>query len=148
MNVRRQEVADRLHSAAIHLVRTASAVDAHMGLSAPRASAMSVLVFGGPRTIGALARIEGVRSPTMTALVNGLEADGMVRRRPDPHDARQVTVVATAKGRRRLQQGRRRRVEHLSGLLAGCSDAELALLEQAAELINRAVSVGPRAPDR
>jgi DNA-binding MarR family transcriptional regulator len=135
-----QGVANRLHSGALHLVRAVSEVDTAMGLSAPRASLMSVLVFGGPRTIGELARIERVRSPTITALVNGLEAEGFVRRRAVAHDARQVVVEATAKGRRVLEAGRTRRVEFLSTLMAGATAAELAVLDRAATLMERLVA--------
>jgi DNA-binding MarR family transcriptional regulator len=135
-----QAVANRLHSGALHLVRAVSEVDIAMGLSAPRASLMSVLVFGGPRTIGELARIERVRSPTITALVNGLEAEGFVRRRAVAHDARQVVVEPTAKGRRVLEAGRARRVEFLSTLMARASAAELAVLDRASTLMERLVA--------
>src|SRR6476660_610943 len=101
-----QTVADEVHSAALHLVRAVRTVDSAMALSPARASVMAVLVFGGPATIGELARAEGVRSPTMTAIVNGLEADGLAQRRSSANDARQVRVAATAAGRRLLRQGR------------------------------------------
>lgn len=149
MSLERQEVADRLHSAALHLVRTVSAEDAAMGLTPARASALSVLVFGGARTVGGLAAAEGVRSPTMTALVSGLERDGFVRRAPGATDGRQVLVEATAKGRRVLQQGRRRRVERLEALLADLHEEDLVVLDRAAALIeasvaSRATPPGPR----
>ena len=75
------EVADRLHSAAIHLLRRIRKVDEASGLSAARLSALSVLVFGGATTVGALARAEQVSAPTMSRLVSGLERDGFVRPR-------------------------------------------------------------------
>lgn len=140
MNRDTQEVANRLHSAALHLVRSVSQVDTAMGLSAPRASLMSVLVFAGPRTIGELARIERVRSPTITALVNGLEADGLARRRPSPDDGRQVMVEATARGRRILQAGRERRVAHLVGLLTDATPTDIAMLDRAATLMESLVA--------
>src|SRR5688500_16348221 len=140
MSRRRQEVADRLHSAALHLVRAVRAEDIAMGLTPARASALSVLVFGGPRTVGGLAAAEGVRSPTMTALVSGLEADGYVRRSPSRDDARQVIVEATAKGRRVLMAGRRRRVERLERMLAEVSEDDLTLLARAASLMESAVA--------
>ena len=62
-------VADHLHSAAIHLLRLVRRRDAETGLSPARLSALSVLVFGGPRTVGDLAADEQVRSPTMSRLV-------------------------------------------------------------------------------
>jgi DNA-binding MarR family transcriptional regulator len=130
-------VADRLHSAALHLVRRIRAVDAETGISAPRLSVLAVLTFGGPRTIGELARSEQVKQPTMTALVNGLEADGLAERRPDHDDARVVHVHATARGRRILESGRRRRVETLAALLDGCSDRDLRTLDHAARIIEQ-----------
>jgi DNA-binding MarR family transcriptional regulator len=140
MSIERQEVADRLHSASLHLIRVVRAVDAAMGLSPARASVMSILVFGGPRTVGGLASAEGVRSPTMTSILNGLEADGFVRRARDRHDARQIVVHATPKGRRVLQQGRARRVERLESLLSDLGRSDLALLDQASELLEQVVA--------
>lgn len=130
-------VANRLHSAALHLVRRIRTVDAETGISAPRLSALSVLVFGGPRTIGQLTEAEQVRQPTMTALVNGLEADGLAVRRADPSDGRVTLVHATAKGRRILLDGRRRRVEMLNALLEGLSERDLRTLDRAAVLIEQ-----------
>src|SRR3954449_9978300 len=101
----RQAIASHLHSASIHLLRHVRAVDGESGLSPARLSVLSVLVFGGPRTIGQLAAAEGVRSPTMTALVNQLEADALVRRTRTGTgtDQRQVLVEATAAGTRRMR---------------------------------------------
>src|SRR5919199_1876113 len=82
----RRAVADRLHSAAIHLLRRLRKVDEASGLSAPRLSALSVLVFAGPRTLGELAAAEQVRPPTMTRLVRALERSGLVTREHDPDD--------------------------------------------------------------
>jgi len=73
---RRLAVADRLHSAAIHLLRRVRKQDESLGLTAARASALSVLVFGGPVTIGQLARAEPVEAPTMTRLVVALAREG------------------------------------------------------------------------
>lgn len=135
----RQEVADRLHSAALHLVRTVRSTDSVMELSPARASALSVLVFGGPRTVGHLAEAEGVRSPTMTRLVSGLEADGLVRRRPSEEDGRFVVVEATPAARRILHEGRRRRVALLDELLGDLGDDDLETLARAAALVEAAV---------
>ena len=107
------DVADRLHSAAIHLLRRIRKVDEASGLSAARLSALSVLVFGGATTIGGLAHAEQVSAPTISRLVSGLERDGFVVREADEGDARAVRVRATAKGTRVLQEGRRRRVAEL-----------------------------------
>src|SRR5918992_1439308 len=80
--------ADRLHSAAIHLLRRLRRVDVASGLTAPRLSALSVVVFSGPLTLGALAAAEQVQPPTMTRIVGALEAAGLVQREPKPGDGR------------------------------------------------------------
>ena len=130
-------VADRLHSAAIHLLRRLRVEDEALGISAPRLSVLSVLVFAGPRRIGELARIEQVEPPTMTRLVDGLARDGLVLREPDPDDARAVRVRATSTGARTLRRGRARRVEALRTRLAGLSPTELAALGEGVEVLER-----------
>jgi DNA-binding MarR family transcriptional regulator len=134
-----EAVADRLHSAAIHLLRRLRVEDEALGISAPRLSALSVLVFAGPKRIGELAQIEQVEPPTMTRLVDGLQRDGYVTRSPDPNDARAVRVEATARGRAALLEGRRRRVEAFSALLSGLPRRELATLARGVTALERAL---------
>jgi DNA-binding MarR family transcriptional regulator len=131
------DVADRLHSAAIHLLRRLRKHDDASGLSAARMSALSVAVFGGPVTIGQLAKAEQVSAPTMTRLVVGMERDGLVMRKGDEADGRVVWIRATPKGARILQEGRKRRVAALAAQLAGLPAAELTLLSRAADVLER-----------
>jgi DNA-binding MarR family transcriptional regulator len=135
-----EAVADRLHSAAIHLLRRLRVEDEALGISAPRLSALSVLVFGGPRRVGALAEAEQVEPPTMTRLVDGMERDGYVARAPDPGDGRAVIVRATAKGTRALNEGRARRVEALSSSLRALTSTELRTLADGVDLLERVIS--------
>jgi DNA-binding MarR family transcriptional regulator len=130
-------VADALHSAAIHLLRRVRRVDERSGVGPAKLSALSVLVFGGKARLTDLARAEQVRPPTMTRLIAALEADGLVRRRSDPDDARAVRIEATPLGRRLLLQGRQRRVAALAAALEGVTREELALLSRAAAIIER-----------
>jgi DNA-binding MarR family transcriptional regulator len=130
-------LADRLHSAAIHLLRRLRTVDTASGLTAPRLSALSVIVFGGPLTLGALAAAEQVRPPTMTRLVAALERDGLVTREPDPTDGRQVLLRATSAGRRLLEEGRSRRTASLARRLSELAPDELDGLWQAAAQLER-----------
>ena len=132
-------LANRLHSAAIHLLRQLRREDTASGLSAPRLSVLSVLVFGGARTLGELAAAEQVRPPTMTRLVQALEQDGLVRRERDASDARVVRIHATARGRRLLHEGRTRRVAALAGDLAGLTAAEREVLGEAVSILERVV---------
>src|SRR3982750_4102975 len=137
------EAADRFHSAAIHALRHVRREDPATGLSAARLSALSVLVFGGPRTLGDLAAAEQVRPPTMTRIVQALERERLVRRERDPEDGRVARLRATAKGRRVMQSGRARRVPSLAGLLARLSRDEVARVREAAELVERALAQEP-----
>ena len=128
-------VADRLHSAAIHLLRRLRVEDKAMGLTAPRASVLSVLVFRGPVTMGELAEAEQVRPPTVTRLVDGLERRGLVQRVADTADGRVQLVEATAAGKRLLQKGRARRVERLLRGIAHLPGDDQKVLARAAELM-------------
>src|SRR5437667_9309174 len=125
-------IADRLHSAAIHLLRRLRVEDKALGLSGPRASALSVIVFRGPIAMGALAEAGQVRRPTITRLVDGLERRGLVRRVNDPADGRVQLVAATAAGKRLLQKGRARRVERLMQGVMQLSEEEQRVLARAA----------------
>ena len=101
----RSAVADALHSAAIHLLRGVRKEDERSGVGPARLSALSVLVFAGPMRLTELARVEQVKPPTMTKVVAGLEAAGLVRRRADAEDARAVRLEATARGTTHLASG-------------------------------------------
>jgi DNA-binding MarR family transcriptional regulator len=140
LSSRHIEAADRFHSAAIHALRHVRREDPATGLSAARLSALSVLVYGGPRTLGELAAAEQVRPATMTRIVQFLEQDGYVRRESDPADGRVVRLQATPKGRRVMQEGRKRRVQNLADLLGKLSPAEVARIHEAAELVERALA--------
>src|SRR5215831_14650634 len=98
MEVTTHDLADRLHSSAIHLLRRLRREDDASGLPAPQLSALSVIVFGGPVTLGDLARAEQVRPPTITKVVAALEEAGLVVRDVDTNDRRIVRVNATARG--------------------------------------------------
>src|SRR5919201_2311328 len=134
------QAADRFHSAAIHALRHIRRDDPQTGLSAARLSALSVLVFGGARTLGELAAAEHVRPATMTRIVQALEAEGLVGRECDPDDGRVTRLHATAKGERVLWRGRERRVKRLAELLARLSADEVAHVRKAADLVERALA--------
>jgi DNA-binding MarR family transcriptional regulator len=135
--------ADRLHSVAIHLLRRVKKQDTASGEGPARLSALSVLVFGGPMTLGELAAAEQVRPPTITRIVAGLERGGLALRIADSEDGRRVRVSATPKGVRLLQAARQRRIEALASQLKLLSDKELRLLQEAADLLDGALSQRP-----
>ena len=134
-----EEIADRIHSAAIHLLRKLRREDAESGLNAPRLSALSVIVFAGPVTLGDLAGAEQVRPPTMTRIVDALAEQKLVTRNKSASDARRTMIAATPAGRKLLMQGRERRIRALAKHIAALSDRERAILHQAAETLKRIV---------
>ena len=137
----RREAADRMHSAAIHLLRRVRQVDEEsMGISPARASALSVLVFGGPRMLTELAEAEQVTVPTMSRLVAAMEAEGLVIRKPHATDARASLLEATAKGRRILERGRARRLDVLESVLAGADRRQAEIVRAAAEIIEECLA--------
>jgi DNA-binding MarR family transcriptional regulator len=135
-------VASALNSGAIHLLRSLGAVDRLAGLTPSRLSALSVIVFGGPRSLGALAAAEGVAGPTMTRIVDGLVELELAERRPDPSDGRAVLVAATAAGEALMRAAAERRIAAISGAIARLSPADRrrltatsGLLDELADLI-------------
>ena len=129
------EIALELNSVAIHLVRRLRRADTSLGVGPARLSALSVLVFGGPRTMAQLAAAEQVSAPTMSKVVAGLEADGLVRRQPHPHDKRAVTLSATPVGRRLMERGRRQRVDQLAAELQTLPARDRETLARAATIL-------------
>ena len=141
-SVTQHQLADRLHSAAIHLLRRVATVDAGSGLSPARLSALSVIVYGGPLTMSALARAERVSPATISSTVSGLESAGLVARRRDGTDARSVTVEATDLGREVLTEGRRRRVAVLAAALSDLSPADRTALAQGLAALEKLLAHG------
>jgi DNA-binding MarR family transcriptional regulator len=133
-----RRIADLLHSAAIHLLRKVRAQDRSAGIGPAQLSALSVLVFGGPRSLKELAEAEQVRPPTMSRIVVGLERARLVRRKATD-DKRRMLLEATARGVKILQEGRRKRVEMLVRALQEVSEDELRAAAAAAEFMRKLV---------
>ena len=138
--------ADRLHAAAIHLLRYLRREDAVLEAPVGPAglSVLSILVSSGPRTVTDLARLERVRQPTMSRLIRTLERYGMVLREPHATDRRAALVQATSVGRAVMRHGRERRVGTLADLLEILTPPEREALDRAAELIERLLREGAR----
>src|SRR5262245_11846398 len=102
------EAADRLHSAAIHLLRGLLVRDRESGIGPAQLSALSVLVFAGPKSLAELAQAEQVKPPTMSRIVSGLVRSKLVHMVTNEHDRRAVVISATSKGIRAIQQSRGR----------------------------------------
>ena len=132
-----REIATRLHGASIRLLRMLRREDDESGLSAPRLSALSVIVFAGPLSLNALAEAEQVRPPTMSRLVDALVEGGLVTRETRSDDRRAVSIAATEKGVSLLEAGRDRRVRRLARQLESLADSEIRALGRGIELLER-----------
>src|SRR5215471_9948399 len=130
-------VADRLHSAAIHLLRRVRKQDLATGEGPARLSALSVLVFGGPKTLKELAAAEQVKPPTMSRIVAGLKRSHLVTVAEDPADARRMCITATARGTRLLHKGREMRIAYLASQLKRLTPTELSQLGGAVEILGK-----------
>ena len=142
------ETARHLNSAAIHLLRGMRAADRVAGLTPARLSALSVLVFGGPSTLGQLARTEDVSGPTMTRIVDGLVGLSLATREEHPESARQVLISATAAGGELMQVAAQRRVDVIVRALSSLRAAERrAIVAAAPSLRELSARVPPLARD-
>lgn len=130
-----EETARKLHSAALHLMRYVRAQDTALGVPPAQLSALSVVVFGGKKSLSDLAQAEQVRPPTMSRIVEALVRDGLVKRDVDKMDRRSVVITATDRGVRIMHEGRSRREKRLLELLHGLTRDEIELLDRASEIL-------------
>lgn len=133
-----REVADAVHSAAIHLLRAMKGRDKVMGLSPAKLSALSVLYFSGPLTLSRLAEAEQVKPPTVSRLVKDLDREQLVSRTPSENDSRSVVVEMTEKGKALFERGRVNRLMALETALENLTEENLQVLSKAAELLENA----------
>jgi DNA-binding MarR family transcriptional regulator len=106
-------------------------------LSPTEMSVLATLARCGSATPGELARKEHVQPPSMTRIVAMLEGKGLVRREPHPEDRRQVVVSSTEQAAAMLEESRLKRNAWLAGLAESLSEEELAVLRQAAPVLEK-----------
>jgi len=133
------DVSRKLHSAALHLMRYVRTQDTALGIGPAQLSALSVIVFGGPESLNELAKAEQVRPPTMSRIVDALVKEGLVKREVNRSDRRAITITSTEKGTRLMHEGRSRREKQLINLLKNLSQSEVDQLDQASEIVMRAL---------
>ena len=135
-----QIIADEIHSAAIHLLRKLRREDSQSGLNSPRLSALSVVVFGGPVTLGDLAAAEQVRPPTMTRIVDALAELRLVTKTRNAEDGRSTHITATPAGTKLLMRGRERRVRALATQIAQLNREQRTTLQDAAKILKHVIA--------
>ncbi len=111
--------------------------DESLDLTPSQLSAMAVLLNSGDQLMGQLAGQEKVQPPSMTRIVNSLEARGYVERRPEPRDHRQCLVALTDSGREVLLANRRRRDQWLAVRLTELDPAEREILRRAVRVLDK-----------
>ncbi len=131
------DLADGLHSAAIHLLRQVRIEDRASGIGPAQLSALSVLVFGGSMSLKQLAEIEQVKPPTMVRIVQGLVEQRFASSHTDRDDARKLRISATARGRTLMKRARKRRVEALATALSTMSAEQKAELKAAVAVLKK-----------
>ena len=137
---RDRDLADRLHSAAIHLLRRLRIQDLASGIGPAKLSALSVLVFSGrPLSLAELAAAEQVKNPTMSRLVAAMEEEGLVKIEAAKEDARSIQITPTARGNALLLAGKKRRVDSLAQAVSNLTDTELEQMEQATGLMREII---------
>ncbi len=110
---------EQLYVGLIHAARQLRRLDHELGLSPARFSLLATLRYRGPQTVGRLAQLEDVSQPTVTKLVNALEAAGLVQRQPDPADGRASLVHLSPGGRALVRRARARKIEYIESLTSG-----------------------------
>ncbi|MEM9619038.1 MAG: MarR family transcriptional regulator [Pseudomonadota bacterium] len=131
------ETANALHSLCIHLLRRAREADKQSDLSPERLSLLSILTYAGPQTINRLAEMEQVSAPAISRIVTALEKAKLAVRKRDTDDARVVVVSAEPKGKRLVEDGRRRRLDIIAGELSALPQRDLDTLRRVASVLEK-----------
>jgi DNA-binding MarR family transcriptional regulator len=105
------------------------------GLTPTSTAALATIDRHGPLTPSELAEIERVKRPTVTRTLGCLDREGLIERTPDPADGRSALVSVNGAGRERLRRLRGRKNAYLARRMKRLSDADVATLERAAEIL-------------
>lgn len=136
------QLASRLRLGVTRLARRLRR-EAEAGITPTLLSALSTVEREGPMTIGDLGAAEHVQPPTMTRIVAALVGAGLLERWTDPADRRVSWVRATPSGARLIARSRSRKDAYLARRLRRLEPRELAVLEEAAGILERLVGEGP-----
>ena len=109
-------------------------------LTPSQVSVLLRLEKDGAATVSSLARAEGMRPQSMSAIVTRCRKSGLVRGAPDPGDGRQTLMSLTPKCLKWLQEGRAARQDWLTTTISQKLSAhEQEKLQAALELLTRLV---------
>jgi len=135
-------LAGRLRVSMIHLSRQIRRRDPS-DLTIAQLSALATVVRYGPLRVGQLAEIEGLPSPAATRLADRLEEAGLVARRANPEDRREIHLVATAAGADLLEKHAQAGTSWLAERLAALSESDRRALERAVAVLESLAAARP-----
>jgi DNA-binding MarR family transcriptional regulator len=109
-------------------------------LTPSQSSVILRLEKDGPCTVSGLARLEGMKPQSMSAIVTSLQEAGLVKGSADPSDGRQTLMGLTAKCEKLLREGRAARQDWLTARIAQTlTPQEQRKLNRALALLTRIV---------
>jgi DNA-binding MarR family transcriptional regulator len=139
MDANAPDTVERLRLVVARLARLLRQQD-DSGLGPTLTAALSTVAEHGPLTLGDLAGRERVAPPTITKVVDKMEAAGFVERRAHPVDRRVSLVAVTDLGTKTLAELRGRRTAWLRARLDELDGADVDLLAQATEVLERIIA--------
>ena len=137
------ETVNALRGAVMRLSRRLRHQRVDESLSPAEMSVLGTLAHCGSASPGVLARKEHVQPPSMTRIIAMLEAKGLVRLEPHPHDRRQKVVTPTDRAADVLAASRRKRNAWLAELAGRLDDEEWAQLRAAAPVLEKLADLSP-----
>ena len=130
-------LASALRLSVMRLARRMRQQRADTDLTLTQVAALATVERHPAITPGELAAREKVKPPSMTKVVAGLEAAGLLVRAPHPTDGRQVQLTCSPAGAALLREDRRRREAWLAQRLAELDPDDRAVLRRAADVLDR-----------
>jgi DNA-binding MarR family transcriptional regulator len=122
-------LADRMISV-VRLIGAASGRKEIAGLSNARYELLHTVVHAGPARMGAIARRLGYSPRTLTPMVDALEAEGLLRREPDPTDRRAQRLALTPSGYELMHRAHDERLSMATGVFSSLEPEERVTLSR------------------
>jgi DNA-binding MarR family transcriptional regulator len=140
MKMKESSLASALRETTGRLVRHLRSVEPPGGLTWSQSALVGRLDRFGEATAAALAVAEGVRPQSIGATLDMLEKDGLIVRRQDPNDRRQLLVSISEHGREVIRASRKTREKWLADAIADrLTEKERNVLREAVAILARLV---------
>jgi len=139
---------DLLRDIFCNFLRPDTPPSGEMNITMGQMHCLATIARLGHPTMSQVAEALGLHPSTITVLVDGLVAHGLVRRKADPQDRRVVRVSETAKGRRIHERHMARMRTRVTDMLSGLSDADLTQVHESLEILRQAARQYAESKDR